>query len=63
VFSLAGALGVLIISGVGGKLFDVVDPRAPFVLLGLMNLLVLIAALYVSFHARQPVAPPATATR
>ncbi len=55
-FSLAGALGILITSGVGGQIFDSIDPRAPFVLLGLMNLLVLIAALYVRFSApaRQP---------
>ena len=46
-YSLAGALGILITSGIGGFIFDSIDPRAPFVLLGLMNLVVLIAALRV----------------
>jgi len=55
-FSVEGALGILVTSGVGGMLFDAVDPRAPFVLLGLMNLLVLIAAVYV--RIREGATPP-----
>ena len=50
-FSVAGALGILVTSGVGGVVFDGIDPRAPFVLLGLMNLLVVTAAIYVRIKA------------
>lgn len=46
-FSVAGALGILVTSGAGGIIFDAVDPRAPFVLLGLMNISVMFAAIYV----------------
>ena len=53
-FSVAGALGILITSGVGGSLFDSIDPRAPFVLLGLMNLVVLVAAVLVRIYAPGP---------
>jgi hypothetical protein len=37
-------------SGVGGMLFDAIDPRAPFVLLGVMNLVVMASALYVRYN-------------
>ena len=50
-FSVAGALGILIMSGVGGNLFDLIDPRAPFLLLGLMNLVVMASAIYVRLTA------------
>jgi len=46
-FSVAGAMGILIMSGVGGSIFDSIDPRAPFILLGLMNLVVMLSAIYV----------------
>ena len=46
-FSVFGALGILIMSGVGGSLFDAVDPRAPFLVLGLMNFVVMVSAIYV----------------
>ena len=50
-FSVAGAMGILIMSGVGGKLFDAIDPRAPFMVLGLMNLVVMASAIYVRIYA------------
>ena len=53
-FSVAGALGILVTSGAGGMLFDAIDPRAPFVLLGLMNLIVMASALYVRFNEKDP---------
>jgi hypothetical protein len=34
---------------VGGMVFDAIGPRAPFVLLGVMNLLVMAAAVYVRY--------------
>jgi len=44
VFSVCGSLGVLILLSVGGVLFDKIGPQAPFVMLGLVNLLAGIAA-------------------
>lgn len=46
-FSVAGAMDILIMSGAGGALFDAVDPRAPFIVLGIMNLVVMGSAIYV----------------
>ena len=47
VFNSAGAIGILIASGIGGRLFDTVGPSAPFVLVGFFNGLVLLAAIAV----------------
>ena len=60
-FSVAGALGILVTSGVGGTLFDAIDPRAPFVLLGVMNLVVLASAVYVRLNEKNPKALQAAA--
>jgi len=49
---VAGALGILVTSGVGGTLFDTIDPRAPFVLLGFLNLVVLASAVYVRLNEK-----------
>ena len=46
-FNVSGAIGILIITSIGGRLFDHVDPRAPFVLVGVVNLVLLAASLYV----------------
>ncbi len=40
-----GALGILVISAGGGRLFDTVGPNAPFVAVAAVNLLVLISSL------------------
>lgn len=53
-FSLAGGIGILIISGVGGQIFDQIGPRAPFILVGLMNGLVFLAAIMVRLRAPEP---------
>jgi MFS family permease len=36
-FNFSGALGILVLTGVGGVLFDKVGPWAPFFLVGLLN--------------------------
>lgn len=46
-FSLWGAVGILIATGVGGRLFDSWAPYAPFVLMGVANLALLVAAIAV----------------
>lgn len=53
-FNISGALGILIITAVGGRLFDSVDPRAPFVVVGSINLLLFLASLYVRLRAPRP---------
>jgi len=60
-FSVFGAMGILVMSGVGGRLFDTVDPRAPFMVLGLMNLIVMGSAVYVRIRAPGDSRPKATA--
>ena len=46
-FSLCGAAGILIATSVGGRLFDLWMPGGPFVLMGIVNSVVLAAAIYV----------------
>ncbi|EGV29938.1 major facilitator superfamily MFS_1 [Thiorhodococcus drewsii AZ1] len=54
-FNVAGAIGILIITFVGGHLFDQIDPRAPFVVVGVINLLLLVASVYVRVRHPAPV--------
>jgi hypothetical protein len=62
-FNISGAFGILIITAVGGRLFDAVDPRAPFVVVGGINMLLFFASLYVRLKAApRPVTAPATAS-
>jgi hypothetical protein len=44
---VAGAIGILLITPVGGYLFDRIDPRAPFVVVGVINVLLVFASIYV----------------
>lgn len=46
-FNIAGALGIAFVSALGGYLFDAVSPKAPFILAGALNGLVMLAALIV----------------
>jgi MFS family permease len=47
-FSFFGAAGVMFVTSVGGRIFDAIDPSAPFVLVGAINILLFIAAILVS---------------
>ena len=60
VFNLAGALGILISTGVGGRLFDAIDPSAPFIFIGFCNVFVSFFALYVRKVAPTPKEPIST---
>jgi MFS family permease len=51
VFSFFGAIGILFASSVGGRLFDAWAPFAPFVIMGIANLVLLIAAIAVRLKA------------
>ncbi|NCA71028.1 MAG: MFS transporter [Sphingobacteriia bacterium] len=46
-FNVAGAIGILLITPIGGFLFDRVDPRAPFVIVGIINVMLMFASIYV----------------
>jgi MFS family permease len=48
VFSFFGAAGIMFITGVGGRIFDAIDPAAPFVLVGIINAFLFVGALVVS---------------
>jgi MFS family permease len=60
VFNLAGALGILISTGVGGRLFDAIDPSAPFIFIGFCNIFVSLFAIYVRKVAPTPKGPIGT---
>lgn len=51
-FNFCGAIGILVTSQLGGWLFDHVGQSAPFVMIGLLNLVVMIAAFIV--RSRHP---------
>jgi MFS family permease len=53
-FNSCGAIGILIASVIGGRLFDSVGPSAPFVLVGVFNGLVLLAAIAVRIKSPGP---------
>jgi MFS family permease len=52
VFSFFGAIGTLVGSWVGGQLFGLWRPGAPFLLMGAFNFLILLAALWVRARER-----------
>jgi len=48
-FSFFGALGIFIVAFVGGRLFDSISPTAPFTMVGIANIGLLVLALFVLF--------------
>lgn len=54
-FNFCGAIGILVTSKLGGWLFDHVGPSSPFIMIGVLNLAVLVAAIVV--RARHPGGP------
>jgi MFS family permease len=53
-FALCGALGILVATSMGGRVFDWFAPGAPFVQMGVINALVLAAAIYVRVKTQGP---------
>ena len=51
-FALCGALGILVATSLGGRLFDLWTPGGPFLQMGVINALVLAGALYVRFRSK-----------
>ncbi|NTV60027.1 MAG: MFS transporter [Chlorobiaceae bacterium] len=46
-FNIFGAFGILLITTIGGRLFDSMSPKAPFIVVGAINALVMLAGIYV----------------
>ena len=61
-FNVSGAIGILLITLAGGQLFDRIDPRAPFVVVGIINVLLLFASLYVRLATPRPQVAPVQGT-
>lgn len=53
-FNVSGAFGILLITTAGGRLFDHVDPRAPFIVVGVINLLLFAGSVLVRIKAPSP---------
>ncbi len=46
-FNVSGAIGILLITMMGGRMFDGMSPKAPFLIVGMINLLVMGAGVFV----------------
>lgn len=46
-FNISGAIGILVITTLGGRMFDLISPKAPFLVVGSINALVMLAGIYV----------------
>jgi len=53
-FNMCGAIGILLAGVVGGRLFDAIAPAAPFGMIGFLNGLVMLFAIYVRIKAPGP---------
>jgi MFS family permease len=56
-----GAIGILIAFAVGGRLYDIYGPAAPFVMVGLFQVILFVAAVVVRIMSPGQAGPPATA--
>ncbi len=56
-FNISGAIGILIIASTGGRLFDSMSPKAPFVIVGIINALLVFYSLYVKKITSAPEKP------
>jgi len=46
-FNISGAIGILFITTTGGRLFDGMSPKAPFIIVGVVNLLVMAGGMWL----------------
>ncbi len=54
-FNVVGAIGILISTVIGGRLFDAVAPSAPFVMIGIFNSIICLAAIVVRIKSPGPI--------
>ncbi len=59
-FNISGAIGILLIASAGGRLFDGMSPKAPFVIVGIINALLLFYSIYVRIKAPNKLETPIT---
>ena len=52
-FSFFGAVGIFLVAGIGGQIFDSISPTAPFTMVGIANLVLLMLALLLLFLERR----------
>jgi MFS family permease len=62
-FNMFGAVGIIVSVGIGGRLFDSIRPAAPFVFIGLITILVVVAAIVVRLKSPGPMPVPRAARR
>ncbi|KZK73985.1 MAG: MFS transporter [Pelodictyon luteolum] len=58
-FNISGAVGILIITTIGGRMFDMFSPKAPFLVVGAINMLVMLGGIYVRLKAPGTAPAPA----
>jgi MFS family permease len=46
-YSICGAAGIMFVTSIGGRIYDAIDPTAPFVLVGLSNAVLAIVAFWL----------------
>lgn len=46
-FNISGAIGILFITTTGGRLFDGMSPKAPFIIVGAVNLIVMLGGMWL----------------
>ena len=54
VFNTMGGIGIIIVSGFGGYIYDAVGRASPFTMMGILNGLLLVAAIAVRLRAGEP---------
>ena len=52
-FSFFGAVGIFLVAGIGGQIFDSISPTAPFTMVGIANLSLLALALLLLLYERR----------
>jgi MFS family permease len=53
-FNMFGALGILVSTGIGGRLFDAIGPAAPFQMIGILTMLLIVMAVWCRIRAPGP---------
>ena len=51
-FNISGAIGILLITSAGGRMFDGMSPKAPFLIVGVANLIVMLGGVWLKLKER-----------
>jgi MFS family permease len=55
VFNTMGGIGIILVSGIGGYIYDALGRGSPFTMMGILNGMLLVAAIAVRLRAGEPV--------